>query len=130
MAKATRKPVKKMVIAKDVESVKESVLKLSESQLRTLDLFEARTQMQHVVMDNLTLKANALSADYRNQMATFKAQQRSTSESLQKLKHEHNQFVSSIESDLGISLKEYSVEPDGYLTYNPLPDEPPPPLAE
>ena len=101
-----------------------SAPRLSEAQLSKMDLYEARLQMQYVVLDNLSLKANALSTEYRNQMAAFKAQTKNTNDSLQKIKQEHNKFVAEVEAEWGISLKDYSIEPDGYLQYNPLPDGP------
>jgi|GEM_PF-6815069 len=133
MSKAkTKKTTKKKIVKALKESAgpKESVapkeISLTEVQMKSLDLFEARGQMQQVVAENLRLKGDAITAEYRNQMAAIKARIRSTNDSLQKIKQEHNQFISDLESGLGIALKDYSIEPDGYLVYNPLPDEPTP----
>ena len=92
-------------------------------QMKTLDLFEARILTQQVVDENLRLKSDALSTQYRVQMAALKARIRATNESRQVIKDEHNKFIADIEKDLGIVLKDFSIEPDGYLTYNPLPEE-------
>lgn len=131
MSKAKKKTMKKTEKSTSSQTAPETVpepkegLCLSGEQLKTLDLFEARVTMQHVVKENIELRSEAISVDYRNKMATLKAQKRSTNDSLQLISQEHNAFVAQLEKEFDIQLKDYSIEPDGYLTFNPLPKEPP-----
>ena len=119
--KMARRKKKESAVKTDVSNE----LCLTGEQLKTIDLNEARVQMQHVVLENLELKAQALSIEYRNQMEMIKAKKRATNKSLQSIQQEHNEFIAGIEAGLGIVLKDYSIEVDGNLTYNPLPEKPP-----
>ena len=103
---------------------------LSGEQMKTLDLFEARAEMQRVVLENTDLRMGSVSTEYQNKMAAFKAKKRATNNSLQKIREDYNQFVTELEAEFGIRMKDYSIEEDGYLTYNPLPIEPPEEVPE
>ena len=103
---------------------------LSGEQMKTLDLFEARAEMQRVVLENTDLRMGSVSTEYQNKMAAFKAKKRATNNSLQKIREDYNQFVAELEAEFGIRMKDYSIEEDGYLTYNPLPIEPPEEVPE
>lgn len=127
MAKQTEKQTSEPNESLDPKSSTPSQdLCLTSDQLKTMALLEARVQMQYVVLENIQLKQDAASVEYRNKMAEFKAQKRATNNSLQAIREENNAFVAQVEAELGIELKDYSIEPDGHLTFNPLPEEAPP----
>ncbi len=108
----------------DAEAIEKDVMiQLEPIELKSIDLFEARVEMQNVVSENIRLKQDSLTVNYRNHMAGLKAQLRATSESAKAIKAEHNKYIAELESKHNISLKDYSIEPDGVLIFNPLPDE-------
>jgi len=122
--KAAVKKAPELVPEEGTNEPKEG-LKLTGEEMARLDAFEARVTTQGVVLENLTLRQDALTAEYRNQMAQLKARKRATQDSMLKIKDEHNAFISKLETRLEVSLKDYSIEPDGELVFNPLPEEQP-----
>jgi len=127
--KKKKKIVRKKAAVKKVpkESTNEPKegLNLTGEEMARLDAFEARVTTQGVVLENSNLRQDALTAEYRNQLAQLKARRRATQESMLKIKTEHNAFISDLETRLEVSMKDYSIEPDGELVFNPLPEEDP-----
>lgn len=96
-------------------TIEETNLQLTEMELKNIDLYQAQTNLQIQIKENLQMKEHLLKIDYMNNRNTLRSQQIGVVRSLEEAKANYNKTVAEIEERLGISLKDYGVLDDGVL---------------
>lgn len=92
-------------------------IQLTELELKSLDLHEARAQAQMNIKDKFILEERLLSIDYQNKRDEIRRKQAEAIASMEEAKKDYNDTIKAIEARLNIVLKDYAIDVNGGLVY-------------
>lgn len=100
----------------------EEKLALTELEMKTLELHEARVAMQAAVIEKLQYRERLMLIEQREQLALIRGKQKDCVVSMERARSDYNQTLAGVQERLGVDLKDYVIGEDGTLQLNPETD--------
>jgi len=89
--------------------------RLTEMEMKNLDLYEAQANLQMQIKDRLALEERLLSIEFQTKRGEIRQKQLGAVSSMEEAKSRYNLVVQAIQTRLKINLSEYAVKDDGSL---------------
>lgn len=115
MKKKERKMPKKAKIEEESPMIVSNGPRLTEMEMKSLELHEARANMQAAIRDKLALQEQLLNVEYVKNRDVLRMKQREAEISMNAAKQDYNLARVAAEKRLDLSLNNYVVREDGSL---------------
>jgi DNA-binding protein H-NS len=97
----------------------DSQLYISETDLKSLDLYNIKVELQVVILDKLKLAEQLLMIQQKQQVLDLKNKQKETVILLERAKQDYNTYRTKVNEKYDINLDDYLINDVGLLTYSP-----------